>query len=218
VNKHLSAWFSGRTFFRNCGIVGIVGGLIVVIADFIGIAVVDGYNPITQTISDLAIGRYGWIQDVGLNLYGISLLILAIALWRWNLGDWRWRLGATLLFLIGIDILVISEYDQYASGPNSFGRTVHLYAVYVLGALFPLACFSCSVGLRRVGRKWRYFSCVIPALWVVGGPPFFRVPTGYDGLYERFVAVILLCWTVTISWLVFAHGAASSKPRLGSQE
>lgn len=218
VNKHLSAWFSGRPFFRNCGIVGIGGGLIVVIADFIGIAVVDSYNPITQTISNLAIGRYGWIQDIGLNLYGISLFILAIALWRWNLGDWRWRLGAVLLFLIGIDILVISEYDRYAGDPNSFGRTVHLYAVYVLGVLLPLTCLLCSFGLRRVGRKWRYFSWAIAALWLICGPPFFRIPTDYDGLYERFVAVILLCWTVTISWLVFEYGVASSTTRLDGQK
>lgn len=218
VNKHLSSWFSGRRFFRNCGIVGIVGGLVVVIADFIGIFVVDSYNPITQTISNLAIGKYGWIQDVGLNLYGISLFILAIALWRWNLGDWRWRSGAILLFLIGIDILVISEYDRYARDPNSFGRMVHLYAVYVLGVLLPLTCLLCSFGLRRVGRKWRYFSWAIAALWIIFGPPFFRVPTNYDGLYERFVAVILLCWTVTISGLVLKYGVADSTTRLDSQK
>lgn len=218
LNEHFSSWFSGRIFFRNCGIFGIVGSLVVVIADFIGIAVVDGYNPITQTISNLAIGRYGWIQDVGLNLYGISLFILAIALWRWNLGDWRWRLGAALLFLIGIDILVISEYDRYAKDPNSFGRMVHLYAVYVLGVLLPTACFLFSFGLRKVGRKWRYFSWAIAALWIVCGPPFFRIPTNYDGLYERFVAMILLCWTVTISWLVFEHGVANSTTHAGSRE
>lgn len=211
-NGYVSSLFSGRLFFRNCGIIGIVGSLIVVIADFVGIAVVDDYNPITQTISNLAIGKYGWIQDVGLNLYGVSLFVLAIALWRWDIGDWRWRLGAALVFLIGIDILVISEYDRYAGDPNSFGRTVHLYAVYVLGVLLPLVGVLCSFGLRRVGQKWQYISWAIAAIWIVCGPPFFQVPTNYDGLYERFVATILLCWTVVTSWLVFEHGGARINP------
>lgn len=200
---------SGQTFFKICGIVGIAGSLIAVITDFIGIVVVDSYNPIRQTISNLAIGDYGWIQDIGLNLYGIGLMVCAIALWRWSLGDWRWRLGSVLVFLLGIDILVISEHDQYASLPDPSGTPVHLYAVYVLGVLFPVICLLFSFGLRKISRSWRYFSWAVAGVWVVFAPPFFKVPTGLDGLYERFVSVILLSWTIAISWLIYRHGSAN---------
>ena len=206
-DSRLSSLLSKQKSFQICGIVGIAGSSIAIITDFIGAAVVDGYNPIRQTISDLAIGDYGWIQDIGLNLYAISLLICAIALWRWNLGDWRWRLGSVLLFLLSIDIIVISEHDQYANLAGSSGRSIHLYAVYVLGILFPLTCIAFSFGLRQISRKWWYFSYIIVALWVIFGPPFFQIPTALDGLYERFVAVILLIWTTAMGWLIFREGS-----------
>ncbi|EAZ88961.1 DUF998 domain-containing protein [Crocosphaera chwakensis] len=202
-NFHSSSDRSSRIFFQICGIVGIASNLIVVLTDFIGIIVVDSYNPIKQTISNLAIGDYAWIQDIGLNLYGIGLIVCAIALWRWNLGDWRWQLGATLLFFLGIDILIISEHDQYAKLPNSSGFSVHLYAVYVLGLIFPLICFLLSFGFRKISRRWQYFSLAIAVVWLIFAPPFFQISTAFNGLYERFVALILLCWTTAISWLIF---------------
>ncbi|WP_107670557.1 DUF998 domain-containing protein [Cyanothece sp. BG0011] len=200
---------SSQIFFQICGIVGIAGNVIVLLTDFVGIIVLDSYNPISQTISNLAIGDYAWIQDVGLNLYAISLMVCAIALWRWNLGDWRWQLGATLLFLLGIDILIISEHDQYAHLPDSSGFSVHLYAVYVLGLMFPLICFLLSFGLRKINRRWQYFTVATAVIWLIVAPPFFQMPNNINGLYERFVALILLCWTTVISWLIFRKGSTN---------
>ena len=210
-DSQLNSFFSNQNFFRVCGLLGIVGNLVVVIANFIGIAVVDSYNPIRQTISDLAIGDYGWIQDIGLNLYGISLIICAIALWRWNLGDWRWRLGSVFVLLLSVIIFIISEHDQYAGLPDPSSTPVHLYTVYALGVVFPLTCLLFSFGLRKVGRGWRYFSWAIAAAWVLFGPPFFKIGTAFDGLYERFVALILLTWTTAISWLIFRHGTGAAR-------
>ncbi len=200
-------------FFQICGIVGIAGNVIVLLTDFVGIIVVDSYNPISQTISNLAIGDYAWIQDVGLNLYAISLMVCAIALWRWNLGDWRWRLGSVLVFLLGIDILIISEHDQYAKLPDSSGASVHLYAVYVLGLMFPSICFLLSSGLRKISRKWKRLSWITAVVWLIFAPPFFQIPNNINGLYERFVALILLTWTTAISWLIFERGSRARLSR-----
>jgi len=203
----MNRFLSGPRFYQVCGAVGIAGSLASVLTDLIGIIVVDSYNPVSQTISNLAIGDYAWIQDVGLNLYGISLMICAIALWRWNLGDWRWRLGSVLLFVLGGDIIVISEHDQYAHLPDSAGKSLHLYAVYALGLIFSVVCFLLSHGLRKLGRKWRRFSQITAVVWIIFAPPFFKIPTGIDGLYERFAAAILLGWTIVVSWLIFRRGS-----------
>jgi len=206
---HRSAPQVNRKLFVACGVAGIAGSLISVITDFIGIAVVNGYNPISQTISDLAMGPHAWIQDFGLNLYAFGLIACAIALWRWDLGDWRWRLGAAFLAVISVVILIISEYDQYANLPNSSGMSIHLYSVYALGILFPTVCVLLGFGLRRLGRKWRWFSWVTAVVWVIFAPAFFRVPTAIDGLYERFVSLILLAWSMVIAWLIFQKGKES---------
>ena len=44
-----------------------------IITDVIGIMLVDDHNPISDTISALAIEKYAWVQDIGLELYAVAL-------------------------------------------------------------------------------------------------------------------------------------------------
>lgn len=68
----------GRNFnpryLRLCGLIGLVGCIGVVAADIAGILVYESYNWISQSISALAVGRYGWIQDLGLYLLSAGLI------------------------------------------------------------------------------------------------------------------------------------------------
>lgn len=100
------------------------------LTDFIGIVVVDGYNPITQTISDLAIAKKAWIQDIGSNLFAAAFVTCAIGLFSMSLGGWKWKTGAAMLLLSDGDILLISEHDKYA-GSEGVGAAIHIYLVCV---------------------------------------------------------------------------------------
>ena len=75
-----------------CGIIGIFGCISVIIADIIGIIVVEKHNPISETISALAITKSAWIQDTGLNLYAAAMIACAIGLYTWNLEGLRWKI------------------------------------------------------------------------------------------------------------------------------
>ncbi len=90
-----------------CGLVGMVGCISGLLTDFIGIVAVDGYNPIAQTISALAITEKAWIQDTGLNLFAASCAACAVGLFSMNLGDWKWKAGVSLLLLLAVDILLV---------------------------------------------------------------------------------------------------------------
>lgn len=198
-------------FFTVCGGLGLVGVILVLMTNLIGIWVVDGYNPIRQTISDLAIGDYAWIQDVGLDAYAVGLIASAIALFNWNLGDWKWKAGASLLVLLAIDIFLIAEHNQYAGLPENEGNAIHIYLVYGLGIIFPTLVFLLSPGLRKVGKGWKRFSWAIAVIWIIFAPLFFRVPTAVDGLYERLVALIMLAWSGAIAWLLIQEGNQLSR-------
>ena len=94
--------------------IGLFGCISVVLTDIIGTLVVDGYNPIKQTISTLAINEKAWIQDIGLNLFAASFAACGLGFWIMDLRSGpRGKVGSTLLFLLAIDILVISERDTY---------------------------------------------------------------------------------------------------------
>jgi hypothetical protein len=184
-----------------CGILGMLGCLGAIAANIAGIIVVERHDPIRETISKLAIGKYAWIQDLGLDLLAVALVALAVGLYAWNLGQWRWKMGAALLVLLGVDVILIAEHNQYA-GREGVGASIHIYCVYALGLLFALSTLLLAFGLRKIGRRWFRFSLGTSMIWTILGPIFFFVPTSWDGAYERFVALIMLTWVVAISWLL----------------
>ncbi|MEL6383500.1 MAG: hypothetical protein AAFQ89_13825 [Cyanobacteria bacterium J06626_18] len=57
--------------------------------NLIGAVVVDEHNLIRETISALAIEKFAWIQDMGLDFFAAGLIACAIALYSWQLGGFR---------------------------------------------------------------------------------------------------------------------------------
>lgn len=196
-----------------CGIIGIFGCLSVIIANLIGTIVVENHNPISETISALAITKYAWIQDLGLDLYAVAMFACAIGLFRWNLGDWRWKTSSVLLILLGIDVILIAEHNQYA-GREGVGASIHIQCVYVLAVLFATITFLFSFGLRRVGRSWYQYSMGTAIVWTVLAPIFFFVPTNIDGAYERFISLITIAWVAAMSWLLIKRGQGQLSKRV----
>lgn len=187
------------------GAIGIFGCISVVVTDIVGAVVVKGYNPITQTISALAITEKAWIQDVGLNLFSASFAACGAGFLMLNLGGLRWKVGSSLLFLLAVDILIISEYDTYAD-TDSFGSTVHLVCVIVLGILFILAPWLTAFGLKRISHRHYLYSLATAGIWAAFSFVFFLIPTGWDGAYERFLSVIVIAWVTFASWLLLGQG------------
>lgn len=188
-----------------CGIIGLFGCLSAIVSDIIGIIVVEKHNPISETISALAITKQSWIQDLGLNLFAFGIVACAIALSRWRFNKFKWKIGSLLLFLLGIDIVLIASHNQYA-GREGVGASIHLQCVIVLAILFTLVCILLASGLRKAGRNWYRYSMATGIFWLVLSPIFFIVPTKVDGAYERFIALIMIAWVAAVSWLLVKHG------------
>ena len=196
---------SSRKLYLVCGSIGIFGCVSVIIADIIGILIVEDHNPISETISSLAIKKYAWVQDLGLDLYAAAMIACGIALYTWNLDGLRWKIGTVLLGILGIDVILIAEHNQYA-GREGVGASIHIQCVYALAVLFAAITLLLSFGLRRVGRNWHRYSLGTSIVWIVLAPIFFFVPTNVDGAYERFISLITISWVAAMSWLLIKRG------------
>ena len=188
-----------------CGAVGLFGCVAVITTDIVGIIVVESHNPISDTISALAIEKAAWIQDIGLDFYAAGIIACAVGLYRWNLGGKKWKIGTVLLGLLGIDIVLIAEHNQYAGRPG-VGANIHIYCVYALAILFASSTLLLAFGLRKLARNWYLYSMGTAISWTVLAPIFFFVPTGIDGAYERFISLITIAWVAAISWLLIRKG------------
>ena len=196
-----------------CGFIGIFGCFAVIITDIIGILLVDDHNPISETISALAIEKYAWVQDTGLDFYAVGMIACAIALYNWKLGGTKWKIGTVLLLLLGIDVILIAEHNQYA-GREGVGASIHIQCVYALAVLFAALTLLLASGLRKVGHNWYRFSIGTGIVWIVLAPIFFFVPTNIDGAYERFISLIMIAWVAAISWLLIQKGQGKLSARL----
>jgi hypothetical protein len=198
-----------RRLVRTCGLIGLFGCLVAVVTDVMGWILVDGYDPISQTISNLAVGRWSWLLDLGLYLLATACFATAVGLAARRLGGASWTFAAAAVALLGIDVIVVAAFDEYAGTTNP-GADVHSAAVYALGALFALACLLAVPGLKRLHGSLGRFSLVVGLAWIVLAPLFFLVPNAWDGAYERFLALILLGWLATMASRVLlrAHDGA----------
>lgn len=200
---------------RTCGVLAWIGSAAVLITNVVGVIVVDGHNPIADTISQLAVGKHAWIQDLGLNLLGLAFLACGIGLLVFRKAGARSTLVAVACILLAIDMVLIAEHNQYASDQR-FGGTVHSYATIALWVLFVLAAILLAFGMGAFrGGRMRWASLAAGLLWIPLPPLFLylsRHATSWDGLLERFLGVVLVLWVSMLGWLLFGRGVDAASP------
>ncbi|GGK19640.1 DUF998 domain-containing protein [Salinarimonas ramus] len=182
-----------------------LGALVLVTTDIVGSLLAPGYGPIRDSISDLAAGRLSWIQDTGLVAFAIGLLALAFGLRRVGegpRGDPRlWSGGVVMVALLAVVVAIIALHDEYGDRDRG-GFVFHIELVYTLGVLFGLATLLLARGLFARSRRMGAFDLAVAAAWIVGAPIYFFVPPGWDGAFERGLALLVLVWVLAMARLV----------------
>ncbi|WP_299681429.1 DUF998 domain-containing protein [uncultured Roseobacter sp.] len=189
----------------------IAGALALVLGNLIGSIVVPGHDWIANTVSDLAAGKYEIIQDIALYGFAGSLIACAIAAANLHLDGTRWNIGITCLTLLAMCVVVIGARNEYGDNDNE-GIVIHIYVVYVLGALFALLFLAMARGLSSIARRYGVISYGCAALWVIGAPIFFFMPTEYDGAYERGLGLIAVVWVVSYSLMLLSVSKETRYP------
>lgn len=188
------------TIYKICGGLGIMGSIMVLVADIAGIIVHEKHDPISDTISMLAIGNYGWIQDWGIDLLALGYLALAIGLYNWKRKGIKWIMSLIILFLISINLVMIAEHNQYVGRLGYTGFDIHIELVYILAGLFFVLNILISFDLKDLKPFLKKFSLWIALLWLVFAPILMLIPDSYDGAYERLVCIMLVVWPAMVSY------------------
>nr|MBI1229723.1 DUF998 domain-containing protein [Cytophagales bacterium] len=186
--------------YKICGGLGIIGCVAVIAADLAGIAVHEKHDPISDTISMLAIGKYGWIQDWGLDMLAVGYLALAIGLCTWKRKGAKWIISLIIIVLISINLVLIAEHNQYAGRPGYTGYNIHRELVYILAGLFLVLPILISFELKSLKPFLKRFSLWIAALWLIFAPFLMLIPDTLDGAYERLICTLLVIWPATVSY------------------
>jgi hypothetical protein len=164
------------------------------------------YHPLRQAISELALGRDGWLMMVGFCASGIGTLLLALMLRR---GSTKPRVAPTLLAASGL-LSFVSAFvhaDPSTSAITTTHGQIHKLAGIATFILIIAAMFLLVRTFRR-DSSWR--SLATPTrIWAFAVlASFFLIPfsgDAYFGLAQRILIGTSLTWLLTTSLYPWRH-------------
>ena len=181
----------GWTPYRMLAGVALFGAAAVVTTDLLMWFLVRGYDPIAQTISELAAGPHHTGQDTGLVLFAVGIAALAMGMTlRGEASKRAWivRCGFALLAIV---VALIALRNEYGDGEPG-GLVIHRYLVGALYVLVgSLLWLGSTIPPMKDGRLARFGKPAAVA-WALLAPLFYLMPDSVDGAYERGLALFLV--------------------------
>ena len=174
----------------------------VVICDAIGVSLNPDYNPLKESISDLVLYPWGWLEHIGMAAAGVvqalfAAFVLSSKASRTNL--WLRVSGYVFAAMsVGFVIIIVFNTDP-GLGIESPGGAVHVFTTMILAVLFPANCLLLSrmLGHHPDASTIEHFSIMMAAIGVLIGFQLLPVnPIRFIGISERLLAGVNLAWMV----------------------
>lgn len=174
-------------FFAICAVLGcIIFAASILVADF----VVPDHDWMADTISDLGAGKYEYIVDIGIYAFAGAIMCAALSAAHMRIEKRTWIGAIFSLTTLAFIVFLVGAKNEYGDSDTD-GTVIHIYLVYALGLLVALVPILMAPGTKIIDKKYALALYVFSAIWVISAPIFFLVPTGYDGIYERYLGLLV---------------------------
>jgi hypothetical protein len=164
------------------------------------------YHPISQAVSELALGRGGWLMAVAFCSLGTGTLLLALTLRRLEPQP---RVASALILASGLLSYVSAFVHADGSGPTTTHGQIHQLVGVVTFILMISGMFALVRNFRR-NPEWQPLAAPTRVWAIVAVVAFVLIPvSGSDhfGLAQRVFLALILSWALTVS----AHAARRSE-------
>jgi hypothetical protein len=156
------------------------------------------YHPLRQAVSELALGRDGWLMMIAFCSSGIGTLLVALMLRRI---DTHPRIAPTLLAVAGLLSFVSAFVHADGSGPTTTHGQIHQAVGIATFLLIIVSIFSLVRAFRR-DPAWRPLAVPTLAWALAAVAGFFLVPimgAADFGVAQRILLGTCLSWVLTVS-------------------
>jgi hypothetical protein len=201
-----------KRLLRFSVICGILSSVLYVIMNIIAVVIYNGYDPVSQTVSELsAIGapaRSFWVP-LGF-VYTLLVALFGWGVWQSAGNNRNLRIAGMLLLiygLIGLGWPPMHQREVLATGGGSFTDTMHI--IYSAVSVF-LMLLAMWFGSRSFDKPFRFYSVVSIGILIILGtctaieaPKLqHNQPTPWLGILERILILIFLVWIVVLAVLL----------------
>jgi len=185
---------------RISGFAGILGPIVFVIVFVVLGQVTPGYSAVTQVISNLELGQYGWIQQ--LNFLQMGSVIVAFALgFREAMTEItlrRVRLAPGLLVLSGLGMIEAAFFTPALPVEHALGFLFFiiplLVAILLIGKMFLRTGESRNLGIYSLANGLLVLLLLLYFFLQGAAAPVGEVPGGIIGIVNRTFVVLALSW------------------------
>jgi len=174
------------------------------------------YDPIQRTISELAVGRYGFLQISAFIALGLSLLALPAGLWQRLRSTLVSRAGLCLIALGGIASFVAAAFptDLRNAAVATVSGQIHATIAGAGYACLITAMLLLSLHFRG-DLRWRPISLPAFVLTLAGIAALLSMAAaGHSdiaGLVQRLMVVPLLSWVMLTGMQAMRVSAAARR-------
>ena len=164
-----------------------------------------GYSPISQAVSDYAVGRFGGFMAAGFFAGGGGVTALGLSMASAKSESRMVRMGGALFVLAGIALILVGVFPTDLEGSSTtFHGTMHSALSQVVFTLGPVGLL-----LSSYAHGWRLFIPVVTLYLVTGAylAANLALSLGAVGLAERFFILFIFG-----SWTVIAYKSFRNPP------
>lgn len=174
------------------------------------------YDPASQAVSELALGRAGWLMAIAFPAAGLGILGFTALIRRTDP-------GAVAVPVLGILSAIATILAAVFRADRGNASTTHGNIHQLLGIVsfltLVVAMFVCARRFRRV-ELWRPWATASLVWGIAGIATFMLVPTnllGSDnfGIAQRIFLAVWLSWPIALTAYARRHAALGSSEKIG---
>lgn len=163
------------------------------------------YRLVGDNISELVLGRYGWVQTLAFVISGLGVIGLAYTIYRLTSGARGSILGPLLIGIYGLGAVVVAIFPT-----DRIDSTADVYSQSVVGwihSLTAFVCFICMVVGMFVltwtfSRLARWRSLVVWSALLAGAALallFVQMEGPWVGLMQRLLVTAISGWLLLVA-------------------
>lgn len=180
-------------------------GQIVLLASALLLPLVSEYRLIGDNISELVLGRYGWVQTLAFIIAGIGTLALAYAVRQLSAGTWGSRVGSVLVGIYGAGAILVALFptDRIDSPDQVWAQSttgmIHI-AISTLSFVCMIVAMFVLFRTFLLDARWRPLTPWIVLLPCAAFSLFFAQGEGpWVGLLQRLMVGVISVWIVIVA-------------------
>lgn len=195
----------GSILVKSLAIASFVGILIFTILVIILHLLRPQMAPLRHTVSEYAIGPFGYLMTIAFIMRGLgeAFLVIGLMLGTSSMRGNRSWVGLVLLTLAAVCSFLVAIFP--GNMQNARELLIHSLSAFVGFASLILAALVWSRRFRKNPglRKSATTILILGLLMLFSLIGFLVGPRGFPGLTERFLEIFITCWLCFMAWRLF---------------